>query len=144
MNDIYEILRKIPHRYPMILVDRIIECTEDHVVALKNVTINEPFFMGHFPDYPVMPGVLIIEALAQANAVLLISRLKDVGNKLLVFAGIKNVKFRKQVIPGDQLILKGKVIRFGKVYSVVHAEALVDDQVVCEAEIMSALVDRNW
>ena len=141
--EINEILKKIPHRFPFLLVDRILEIDDNHVVALKNVTFNEPYFTGHFPGQPVMPGVLIIEALAQASAVMLLSRLNDFGNKLLVLAGINNAKFRRQVIPGDQLILKGEITRFGKHFSKVDARAYVDDQLVAEAELMSAVADRE-
>jgi 3-hydroxyacyl-[acyl-carrier-protein] dehydratase len=140
--DIYEIFKKLPHRFPFLLVDRILEMDENHVVAIKNVSVNEPFFQGHFPLQPVMPGVLIIEALAQASAFMLLSRQKDFDNKLLVIAGIKNAKFRRQVIPGDQLVLKGQITRFGNRFSTVKAEAYVDDQLVTEAEIMSAIANR--
>ncbi|MBU1626591.1 3-hydroxyacyl-ACP dehydratase FabZ [bacterium] len=140
--DIYEIFKKLPHRFPFLLVDRVLEMDENHVVAIKNVSINEPFFQGHFPAQPVMPGVLIIEALAQASGIMLITRLKDFDNKMLVIAGIKNAKFRKQVIPGDQLVLKGEVTRFGKHFSAVKAHAYVGDHIVAEAEIMSAVADR--
>ena len=140
--EIYDILKKIPHRFPFVLVDRVLEMDDKHVVAVKNVTMNEPYFQGHFPEQPVMPGVLIIEALAQASALMLLERLKDFDDKLLVIAGIKNAKFRKQVIPGDQLILKGEITRFGKLFSAVKAHAYVDDKLVTEAEIMSATIDR--
>jgi 3-hydroxyacyl-[acyl-carrier-protein] dehydratase len=140
--DIYEILKKLPHRYPFLLVDRVLEIDETHVVAMKNVTFNEPFFQGHFSEYPIMPGVLIIEALAQASAIMLLSRLEKFEDKILVIAGIKNAKFRKQVIPGDQLILKGDMTRFGKIFSAVKTHAYVDGQIVAEAEIMSAATTK--
>jgi len=140
--DIYEILKKVPHRFPFLMVDKVIELDDNHVIAVKNVSFNEPYFQGHFPDQPVMPGVLIIEALAQAAGIMLITRLKEFDNKLLVIVSVKNAKFRRQVIPGDQLVLKGRMTRFGKVFSIVKASAYVDDQLVAEAEIMSAVTER--
>jgi len=141
--DIYEILKKLPHRFPFLLIDKIVELDDTHVVAVKNVSFNEPFFQGHFGEYPIMPGVLIIEALAQSAGVMLLSRLKDFEKKILVIAGIKNAKFRKQVIPGDQLILKGDMTRFGRTFSAVKAHGYVNDQLVAEAEIMSAVVKTS-
>ena len=105
--DINAIREALPHRYPMLLVDRVLEVSEDEITAIKNVTINEPFFNGHFPQYPVMPGVLIMEALAQTAGVLELSKPENKG-KLVFYAGMDKVKFKKQVVPGDQLVMTAK------------------------------------
>src|SRR6266704_2826547 len=101
--DIQAIREILPHRYPMLLVDRIVELEEDRIVGIKNVTVNEPFFMGHFPDFPVMPGVLIVEAMAQVAGVLVLNRIPDRKSKVVLLASIEQAKFRKPVVPGDQL-----------------------------------------
>ena len=111
MLDINQIREILPHRYPMLLVDRIVEIGEDRIVGLKNVTANEPFFPGHFPFYPVMPGVLIVEAMAQVGAVLLLSTIEEREDKLVFFATIEQAKFRKPVVPGDQLRIEMQVLR---------------------------------
>lgn len=129
MIDIKEIIEALPHRYPMLLVDRVLEVGEDSIVALKNVTINEPFFTGHFPKYPVMPGVLIMEALAQATGVLELSKEENKG-KLVFYAGMDKVKFKKQVVPGDQLVMTVKVVKRRGTIAVVDAIAEVDGQLV--------------
>ncbi|MDR0846377.1 MAG: 3-hydroxyacyl-ACP dehydratase FabZ [Lactobacillales bacterium] len=134
MMDIKEIMEALPHRYPFLLVDRILEVSDDEVVALKNVTINEPFFQGHFPGYPVMPGVLIMEALAQAAGVLELSKGENKG-KLVFYAGMDNVKFKKQVVPGDQLILKAKFIKRRGSIAVVEAVAEVDGKVAAKGTL---------
>jgi len=111
--DIQQIMGLLPHRYPFLLIDRIVEFEPTkRVVALKNVTINEPFFQGHFPDHPIMPGVLVIEAMAQAGAVLMLAELPDRDKKLAVFTGIDNTKFRRSITPGDQLRLEVNVLSF--------------------------------
>ncbi|MGL6070869.1 3-hydroxyacyl-ACP dehydratase FabZ [Craterilacuibacter sp.] len=138
--DVREIMRHLPHRYPFLLVDRVTEFEPNvRIKALKNVTINEPFFVGHFGDYPVMPGVLIIEALAQAAGVLSI---KSVGerkeNELYFFVGIDNARFKRQVVPGDQLVLEVEQIASKRGIAKYNARALVDGQVACEAQIMCA------
>ena len=144
MMDINEIQSIIPHRYPFLLIDRIVELEPlKRIVAIKNVTINEPFFQGHFPGAPIVPGVIIIEAMAQAGAVLLFSEVKDRENKLLLFTSIEEAKFRKPVGPGDQLRLEVSVIRYKLGYAKLRAEARVDGQLVTEAVIASALADRN-
>jgi len=144
MMDINEIQSIIPHRYPFLLIDRIVELEPlKRIVAIKNVTINEPFFQGHFPGAPIVPGVIIIEAMAQAGAVLLFSEVKDRENKLLLFTSIEEAKFRKPVGPGDQLRLEVSVIRYKLGYAKLRAEARVDGQLVTEAIIASALADRN-
>ncbi|MBX3280040.1 MAG: 3-hydroxyacyl-ACP dehydratase FabZ [Acidobacteria bacterium] len=142
--DINEIQSIIPHRYPFLLIDRIIEIEPlKRIVALKNVTINEPFFQGHFPGAPVLPGVIIIEAMAQAGAVLLFREVTDRENKLLYFTSIEEAKFRRPVGPGDQLRIEVSVIKYKMGYAKLRAEARVDGQLVTEAIIASALADKN-
>src|SRR5229473_3661434 len=101
----------LPHRYPMLLVDRIVELEEDRIVGIKNVTVNEPFFLGHFPDFPVMPGVLIVEAMAQVAGVLVLKEMVDRKNRIVLLASIENAKFRRPVVPGDQLRIEMKVVK---------------------------------
>lgn len=125
MMTITEIKKTLPHTYPMLLVDRVLEMTDDTIVALKNVTINEPFFTGHFPEYPVMPGVLIMEALAQTAGVLELSKPENKG-KLVFYAGMDKVKFKKQVLPGDQLIMTATFVKKRGAMAVVEAKAVVD------------------
>ena len=144
LMDIRGIMRSIPHRYPILLVDRVLEMEAGkRIVALKNVTINEPFFQGHFPGDPVMPGVLIVEAMAQAGAVLLLHDMEDRHNKLVFFTGIDKARFRKAVTPGDQLRFTLEVLRLRSRASKMSAVAEVDGERVAEAEILSALVDRE-
>jgi beta-hydroxyacyl-ACP dehydratase FabZ len=141
--DILGILASIPHRYPFLLVDRVLEIEPTRrIVALKNVTFNEPFFQGHFPGAPVMPGVLIIEALAQAGAVLLLHDMPDRHAKLVYFTGIDHARFRRTVVPGDQLHLHLEVLKLRSRTCKMAARAEVDGERVAEAEILSALVDR--
>jgi 3-hydroxyacyl-[acyl-carrier-protein] dehydratase len=138
-----EILKLMPHRYPFLLVDRVIESDgRRRMVAIKNVTINEPFFQGHFRDYPVMPGVLVVEALAQVGVLLLFSAVNDRDSKLVYFSGIDNCRFRRPVIPGDQLRLEIDVVRARDRYFKMRGNALVDGVLVAEAELSCALVDR--
>jgi len=140
--DINTIQKILPHRYPFLLVDKIIEVTDNKVVGIKNVTINEPFFQGHFPGHPIMPGVLIIEAMAQTGGIGALNKDENLG-KLAYFLGINNAKFRKPVLPGDQLVME---ITFTKMkLSVVstHAVAKVDGNVVTEADLMFAFVTPN-
>lgn len=142
--DINEIQKIIPHRYPMLLIDRILELDPlKKITAIKNITINEQVFDGHFPGAPVFPGVYIIEAMAQAGAVLLFREVPDRDSKLLYFTGIEEAKFRRPVVPGDQLRLEVSVIRYKMGYAKLRAEAFVDGQLVCEAVISSALADRS-
>ncbi len=144
IKDVKEIMDIIPHRYPFMLVDRIIEMEKGkRIVGIKNVTFNEEFFQGHFPGEPVMPGVLIVEAMAQTGAVLLLSDIPDRDKKLVFFMGIDNVRFRKPVVPGDQLRIVVTVLRLKSRTCKIKGEAFVDGQLVTEAEILSALVDRN-
>jgi len=142
MLGIEEIMKILPHRYPFLLVDRIIEMEEKRVVAIKNVTINEPFFQGHFPGHPIMPGVLIVEAMAQAGGVLLMGTVDDPESKVVYFMSIDNIKFRKPVRPGDQLRFEVDIIQLrGKVCRIA-AVAKVDGAVVCEAEMAAMVRDR--
>lgn len=140
--DIHEILNHLPHRYPFVLIDRVIDLKlNEEITALKNVTINEPFFPGHFPYHPVMPGVLIVEAMAQAAAVLSFKTMDVLPSEdsVYYFAGIDNVRFKKPVSPGDQLILNVKIDRVLKGIWKYKAQAKVDDQIVAEAEMMCIL-----
>lgn len=137
--DISEILKYLPHRYPFLLVDRILEIEPGkQVTGLKNVTINEPFFQGHFPGSPVMPGVLILEAMAQVGGIMAYcAKGEQVKDKLVYFAGIDKARFRKVVIPGDQIIFKLKQLKEKRNIIMMEAKAYVDDQLVAEAELMA-------
>lgn len=140
--DIHEILRKLPHRYPIILVDRVLELEPGaRIVALKNVTINEPYFMGHFPGHPVMPGVLIIEAMAQTAALLSYVTLKAMegDGTLFYFAGIDGARFKRPVTPGDQLRMEVEMGRVKRGVGWFSARALVDGQLAAEAQMMCAV-----
>lgn len=142
MMDIQGILDVLPHRYPFLLVDRVLEIGPDRIVALKNVTFNEPHFMGHFPGVPVMPGVLIVEAMAQAGGVLMLRDIPDRHEKLILFTGIDNCRFRHPVVPGDQIVFEVTVSKRRQRYAVLHGVARVGDRVVAEADLSSAMVDR--
>jgi beta-hydroxyacyl-ACP dehydratase FabZ len=141
--DIDAIREILPHRYPFLLVDRIEELEAERVVGIKNVTVNEPFFAGHFPDYPVMPGVLIIEAMAQVAGVLVLSGIPDRKNKLVLLAGVDGAKFRKPVRPGDQLRMEMKILRSRASMAKVSGVATVDGAVVAEAEMLCVLAERQ-
>lgn len=141
--DIQEIRDILPHRYPMLLVDKIVELEEERIVGIKNVTTNEPFFMGHFPDYPVMPGVLVVEAMAQVAGVLVLKSLPDRQNKLVLLATIEEAKFRGKVRPGDQLRIEMKVSKRKAMIAKMHGQATVDGTVVAEAILMCVLQNRD-
>jgi UDP-3-O-[3-hydroxymyristoyl] N-acetylglucosamine deacetylase/3-hydroxyacyl-[acyl-carrier-protein] dehydratase len=140
--EISAIERILPHRYPMLLVDRILELSEERVVGIKNVTANEAFFAGHFPGHPIMPAVLIIEAMAQVGGFMLLNRVADPGSKLVYFIGIDNAKFRRPVIPGDQLRFELALIKLKGRICKMRGEAYVGEHLVAEAELLSSLQDR--
>src|SRR6202453_2897489 len=129
--DILEIMSLLPHRYPFLLIDRVIEMEpRQRIVALKNVTITEPHFAGHFPDYPIMPGVLMVEAIAQAGGALLLTEIPDRGDKLMVFTGIESAKFRRPVVPGDQLRIEVNVLNWRSTAVRLQGTVTVDGKVV--------------
>src|ERR1700679_1690192 len=141
--DIQEIREILPHRYPMLLVDAILELEEERIVGIKNVTVNEPFFVGHFPEFPVMPGVLVVEAMAQVAGVLVLKSLPDRKNKLVLLATIEGAKFRGKVRPGDQLRIEMKVTKRKASIAKMHGTATVGDVVVAGAVLMFVLQDRE-
>lgn len=142
--DINEVLRYLPHRYPFLMIDRVLECESGkHIEALKNVTINEPFFVGHFPHHPVMPGVMIVEAMAQAAAILsfVTMGVKSDDQSIYYFVGIDNARFKRPVTAGDALRLRVTLIRNMRGIWKFHAEARVEDVMVAEADLMCAVRD---
>lgn len=141
--DIQQILEFLPHRYPFLLIDRIVEFEpKQRIVALKNVTINEPFFQGHFPGYPIMPGVLVVEAMAQAGGILIMRETPDRDQKLVVFTGIERAKFRRPVTPGDQLRIEIDVLSFRPRAGRIEGRATVDGKLACEATLTCQVVPR--
>jgi beta-hydroxyacyl-ACP dehydratase FabZ len=140
--DVNQIRQILPHRYPFLLVDRIIEMDDEHVVGIKNVTANEPFFQGHFPDIPVMPGVLIVEAMAQTAGVQVLSTIPDRDKKIVFLVSVDSARFRKPVVPGDQLRIDMKVIRRKGTVAKMAGTATVDGVLVAEAEVMCKLEDK--
>ena len=142
-HDIEKIMKFLPHRYPFLLVDRVINLVpDDRIVALKNVTINEPFFQGHFPGKPIMPGVLIIEAMAQVGGILAYETgPPEKRNRLIYFMGMDKVRFRKMVVPGDQIIFEAKILKFRSKVAKMSGTAAVDGQLVAEAELMASFGD---
>ena len=141
--DVRWVMSVLPHRYPFLLVDRVLEMEPGkRVVAIKNVTINEPFFAGHFPGQPVMPGVLLVEGMAQAGGLLLLHDLPDRDRKLVYFASIENARFRRPVVPGDQVRYEIDVLRLRASYCKLQGRVTVDGQLAAEATISSATVDR--
>jgi 3-hydroxyacyl-[acyl-carrier-protein] dehydratase len=146
--DIHEILKILPHRYPFLLIDRVLDLKrKERIVAIKNVTINEPFFVGHFPGLPIMPGVLIVEAIAQAGGALLLTEVQDRSDKVMVFTGIERAKFRKPVGPGDQLRLEVEVKGWRSVPGMTAAKmqgyAYVGEKRVAEAAVSCQLIDSS-
>jgi beta-hydroxyacyl-ACP dehydratase FabZ len=143
MLNILEIMKLLPHRYPMLLVDRILEFEDGkRIVGLKNISANEQFFQGHFPGNPVMPGVLIVEAMAQCCAVLFLKDIEDRDKKLFLFGGVDKARFRKPVIPGDQLIMECTVLQKRASTVRMRGEARVDGALVAEAEMLSVMTER--
>ena len=140
--DVNQIKQILPHRYPFLLVDRILEMDDTHIVGIKNVTANEPFFLGHFPDFPVMPGVLIVEAMAQTAGVQVLSTIPDRDKKLVFLVSVDGARFRKPVVPGDQLRIEMKVIRRKGTVAKMAGTATVDGVLVAEAEVMCKLEDK--
>jgi 3-hydroxyacyl-[acyl-carrier-protein] dehydratase len=142
--DIEWILSVIPHRYPILLVDRVLEMEpKKRIVALKNVTISEPVFLGHFPGRPVLPGVFLVEGMAQAGGLLLLHDMANRENKLLLFAGIEEAKFRRPVVPGDQVRYEVEVLRLRSTFCKVAGKALVNGELAAEAVLSTAMVDRG-
>lgn len=143
MLDINEIQKILPHRYPFLLVDRITECEPGkQAVGLKNVSINEPYFMGHFPGHPVMPGALIVEALAQVGAVALLS-MPELKGRIALFAGIEKCRFRRQVVPGDQLVMEVELLKVRGPIGKGRGVARVGDQVAAEGEFLFAIMEQS-
>jgi len=141
---IQEILDFLPHRYPFLLIDRVVEFEPaKRLVAIKNVTINEPFFQGHFPGYPIMPGVLVVEAMAQAGAFIMLAAIEDRKSKLAVFTGIEKAKFRKPVTPGDQLRIEVDVLAMRSRAGRIAGRAFVEGKLACEATLTCAVVTRE-
>lgn len=142
--NIGQIMDYLPHRYPFLLIDRVVEVEPSkRIVAIKNVTINEPFFTGHFPGYPIMPGVLVVEAMAQAGCILLLSEIPDRQKKLVVFTGIDGAKFRKAITPGDQIRIEVDVLSFRPRAGKMEGKAYVDGKLACEATLTCAVVPRQ-
>src|ERR1035437_810414 len=142
--DIQEILDLLPHRYPFLLIDRVVEFERaKRLVAIKNVTFNEPFFQGHFPGYPIMPGVLVIEAMAQAGAIIMLTEIPDREKKLAVFTGIERAKFRRPVTPGDQLRIEVEVLSMKSRAGRIEGHAYVDGKLACQATLTCQVVTRE-
>jgi 3-hydroxyacyl-[acyl-carrier-protein] dehydratase len=141
--DINEIREILPHRYPFLLVDRIVELEPERIVGIKNVTVNEPFFNGHFPDFPVMPGVLIVEAMAQAAGVLVLKSVPDRHRKLVLLVAIENARFRRPVVPGDTLRLEMTILKRKASVAKMAGRATVNGVLVAEAEMMCKLADKD-
>jgi 3-hydroxyacyl-[acyl-carrier-protein] dehydratase len=141
--DIHEIMSLLPHRYPFLLIDRVVEMErKQRIVAIKNVTFNEPHFQGHFPDYPIMPGVLMVEAIAQAGGALLLSEIPDRDSKLMLFTSIENARFRRPVTPGDQLRIEVTVLNWRSRAVKMLGNITVDGKLVCNATVMCQVVPR--
>ena len=142
--DINDIQRILPHRYPFLLIDRVIDLTrKERIVAIKNITVNEPFFQGHFPNMPIMPGVLIVEAIAQAGGALLLTEVENRDDMLMVFTGIERARFRRPVVPGDQLRIEVEVKAWRMTAVRMEGKVFVGDKRVAEATVTCQLVDRS-
>jgi 3-hydroxyacyl-[acyl-carrier-protein] dehydratase len=142
--DIAAIQRILPHRYPFLLIDRVVDLTrKQRIVAIKNVSANEPFFSGHFPGFPIMPGVLIVEAMAQAGGALLLTEVPDRDNRLMVFTGIERARFRRPVVPGDQLRIEVEVLAWRRTAVRMQGKAFVGEKLACEAVVTCQLVPRR-
>lgn len=142
--DIQEIMGLLPHRYPFLLIDKVVEFEpQKRLVAIKSVTINEPFFQGHFPGYPIMPGVLVVEAMAQAGGIIMTAGMPDRDQKLVVFSGIERAKFRRPVVPGDQLRIEVDVLAFRSRAGRIEGKAYVDGKLACEATLTCQVVPRK-
>lgn len=142
--NIEDILRFLPHRYPFLLVDRVLSIEPSRsIAALKNVTYNEEFFQGHFPDFPIMPGVLLVEAMAQAGGILLFHSIPEPQKKFVLFSKIENMKFRRPVVPGDQIRLECELVKFKGRFFWLRGTAGVDGEIAVEGEMMASLLDRE-
>jgi len=141
MMDIERIMELLPHRYPFLLIDRVLELDSMRVRAIKNVSANESFFVGHFPQKKVMPGVLIVEAMAQAGGVMMLSLAGPKDDRLIFFTGIDNCRFRRPVVPGDQLVIEVELVARRSTVAKMHGRATVDGELVCEADLLSAAVE---
>jgi len=140
--DILEIMDFLPHRYPFLMVDRVDDIEDNRIIGIKNVTINEPFFQGHFPGRPIMPGVLIVEGMAQCGGILAFKNVPNYKEKLVYFASLDNVKFRKPVFPGDTIRYEIEIIRFTGKICKMQGKTYVNNEVVCEADMLATLMDR--
>ncbi len=141
--DVTEIMKLLPHRYPFLMVDRIIDFDDETITGIKNVTINEPFFQGHFPGHPIMPGVLLVEGLAQCAGCLIFQKIDNPAAHVVYFMGLNNVKFRKPVLPGDTVTYKVKIISFNGTRAKMQGEVSVDGKVASEAEMTAMLMPRK-
>jgi len=141
--DITGIMKLLPHRYPFLMVDKIVDCDEETITGIKNVTINEPFFQGHFPGHPIMPGVLQVEGLAQCAGCLIFQKVENPSSYVVYFMSLNNVKFRKPVLPGDTITYKVKIISFNGTRAKMQGEVIVDGKVASEAEMTAMLVQKK-